>query len=221
MKKIVIFLLCAALCASLASCTAKNTADDTTVSAVQTEVNTGFETEKTDSKSDETTVPDESESEALTTSITVNWQTAAVSALSEYAEDSNAVYYLYDMNSDKVPELVVHTGKSSADLKYMLYDLSEKSPKATVFGVGTALLCGFGGNGVILQYAKMGEETVTQYTFKDGKLSEKVLFSRDVPLGEDYVAFTPLAQYSVGDFSGLSWNGNQKDSNADLIKNIK
>ena len=74
---------------------------------------------------------------------------------------------------------------------------------------------------IILQYGKMGEETVTKYTYDGETLKEEVLISREVPVGEDYIGFTGLASFGVNDLSGLSWNENPAENNAQLLESVK
>lgn len=205
MKRFVAFLLLFAICLTLFGCTKSDTKTDTT--------DTG-----TEPVADVTTEADTTE--AVTTEPTFDWKTTALGILAEYV-DTIAEYCVYDMNGDNVPEIIVRSGSSSADMSYYLYDLAKDKPEPVKFGIGSSLLCGFDENSLILQFGKMGDETVTRYTYDGEKLSEELLLSREVPLDEDYIAFKGLQYYSADDPSGLSWTENPENNNPALLDAVK
>lgn len=205
MKKLFVVILSAILCLCLVSCAAKNNAEDTSA-----------ESTKADTIAADTTKKEEE----ATTEAPFDWESAAVSVLAEYA-DTSAQYSLYDMNGDKIPEIIVLSGESSAQMRYLLYDLTKKDAEPIAFGGGSSLLCGYEGTDIILQYGKMGEETVTKYSYDGETLKEEILISREVPVGEDYIGFTGLASFGVNDLSGLSWNENPAENNAQLLQSVK
>ena len=204
MKKLITFMLLLSLCMSLVSCTAVVVSQDTA--------------EAKETKAEETT--EEITTEEVTTEAPFDWKSAAVAVLAEYIE-TVAEYSVYDMNGDKNPEIIICTGKNSAETKYFLYDLTKEKSEPMQFGSGSTLLCGFHGQDIILQFGKMGEETVTKYSYDGEKLTDEVILSREVPIGEDYLEFTGLKSYKIEDMSGLSWVENPKDDNDALIAGVK
>ena len=205
MKKLISLLLTALLCASLASCAKQSLADDTTDKSVTDKI----------TESNDTTAPEL----PAETKPSVDWKSEAVKIL-EPLKETNDTYCLYDMNGDDVPELIILTGKNAAQTQYNLYDLTKTDASALAFGSGNSVLGGYEGIAVITLYGKMGEETITKFTYDGTKIDSQVLVTREVPVGEDYTEISEVAFFAANDQNGLAWTKNPSENNADTVKAI-
>lgn len=213
MKKIFSVLLMIVLCISFASCSKNEDGGNSSEDILETE--TAIET--TEVSADVTT--DEDTTVEDTTEAPYDWKADALTVLSQYI-DTDAMYFVYDMNNDGIPEIIVTNGTTAADTKYYLYDLKNSTDSPVEFGSGNCVLCGFDGD-IILQYCKMGFETITKYEYDGEKLNDEVLLDREVPLDEDYLSLKVLNSFSVNDMSGFSWTENPSDFNSDILSSAK
>ena len=206
MKRIVSAVLLIVLLFSLASCSDKKVPEETS------ELATKADTTVIEETTEETTVEE-------TTEAPYDWKADAITVLSQYIE-TDATYSVYDMNDDNIPEIIVMNGTIAADTKFYLYDLKKNTAEPIEFGSGNSMLCGYDGN-IILQYCKMGFETITEYKYDGNEFSEDILLDREVPLDEDYLGLKSLDSYSVNDLSGFSWMENPSDGNAEIVASAK
>lgn len=206
MKKIIALLAVALICASLAACTQQEASADTTENNVTDNVTT---------KAEETTEP---ETEAQTKPAT-DWKSEAKKLLDPLKETSDT-YCLYDMNGDEVPELIILSGESAAQTQYSLYDLTKPEAAPLQFGSGNSVVGGYEGNSLILLYGKMGEQTITKYTYDGTKIDSVILSTVDIPVGEDYTEIDELKFTAANDESGLNWTKNPEENNANTVKAI-
>lgn len=101
-------------------------------------------------------------------------------------------YYLYDVDKDEVPELIVKFGTCEADYDGRLYTFDgEKAVYVGEFSLGhSGLATCPSQNGVILNYGHMGGAYMQKMTLKNGELEFEELLSET--LGDD-----PDASYTL------------------------
>lgn len=136
-------------------------------------------------------------------------------AYNQAADPSMCQYYVYDIDEDGNPELLVGTGTSAADYKIDAYTVANGSAlhMGELFGIelfttGTQI-CGY--------FAHMGYEAVTVYTMSSNSITETARYEHDA-MG-NYTEFSFLTGYSLTDSSGLNWTGNPSSGNNQALLN--
>ncbi len=94
-------------------------------------------------------------------------------------------YFLTDINKDGVPELMIRYGSCEADVRSIFY--TYKNGKAVQIGIKYVSHAGFfaypDGNGLIVQTAHQGYETLKKITWSNGKIQMIEIGHRDVGMG--------------------------------------
>ncbi len=133
-------------------------------------------------------------------------------------------YHIYDIDENGVPELLIREGTCEADYMFAVHTYDAESDAIIKLGElpgGHAVLAGLSGqNGVLVCTGHMGYEYIDKYTlheraFKDEHLYEGQL---DDNGNSDYIAVSTLAHYSLSDLSGLEWDGNPPNNNAEILE---
>lgn len=179
----------------------------------------------------ETTLPAEEPTEAETGVPTDNkeggqkWRQDYAETLERLAEDPDAAEYsqyaLYDLDGDRVPELLVKAGSSEAVMELRAYAESPEGvvPAGTV-GAGNAVICGYAEEGTLLIHnVHMGYESVSKLILTgEGFETESVVSGRELGEGEEYLPLEPLRLWGVTDAAGLDWTENPQDGNWEILQ---
>ncbi|MDR2957797.1 MAG: hypothetical protein LBU61_06450 [Coriobacteriales bacterium] len=100
--------------------------------------------------------------------------------LTEYVGyDSNPVYYLYDINKDGVPELIIKEGSNEAESTFVI--LSVQRSGLEFFGSLSAGHCGLYHSdygGICRLFAQMGHEEIYQLSIINNQIFEELIFSQ-------------------------------------------
>ena len=135
------------------------------------------------------------------------------------AGELNTEYFVYDIDGDGVPELLIPRGTCEADSMLRIYGMEngEAVLRAEV-SFSHSVACGVRGMNALLVHAgHMGWECGTLYTLRSGVVYSEIAFSSTQEVME-YFEFTPLPGYDFADASGLTWNGNSDDGNLDVLR---
>jgi hypothetical protein len=100
-------------------------------------------------------------------------------------------YYLTDIDKDNKPELIVEYGTCEADVKTRIYTYKNgKAKKVGQFHSGhTSFYYYPSGNGMVLFWAHMGDESIRVLKLKNGKTEMSAIWGsgREVKASEDYI----------------------------------
>ena len=111
-------------------------------------------------------------------------------------------YYLYDIDKDDVPELIVKYGTCEADYDAIVYAYNENTGDAEAIDemvLGhTSLLTYPEANGVVLQWGHMGVQYVQLAKLVDGELEYEDIFDEELPMDDYDATYTPVSQYVRG-----------------------
>lgn len=89
-------------------------------------------------------------------------------------------YYVYDINKDNLPELIIKRGTCEADYRYDVYTYTDY--EAVYIGKlpgGHISVCGINESGILLYHAHMGYEMIFEGTMDGNKLSHKTIYEED------------------------------------------
>lgn len=132
---------------------------------------------------------------------------------------TSCCYWLYDMDRDGVPELLIRTGQAEYNYSVEVYSYLGENTVVDLGGFSGShtVLCGNSeGTGILLHGAHMGSERVSCLEKKEDKLISTVLVSieqTDAP----YLELEYLQPYYSGDYSGLEFTGNPEDHNVEIL----
>lgn len=123
-------------------------------------------------------------------------------------------YYVYDMDGDGTPELLLPEGSCEADAMLRIYGM-ENSEAALRYEApfSHSVACGLSGtNALLVHSGRMGWEQGTLYRLRDGVIFSETAFEAYSDMG-DYCEFTPLRGYDFADLTGLNWQSNPSNDN--------
>lgn len=89
-------------------------------------------------------------------------------------------YYVYDINKDNLPELIIKRGTCEADYRYDVYTYTDY--EAVYIGKlpgGHISVCGINESGILLYHAHMGYEMIFEGTMDSNKISYKTIYEED------------------------------------------
>ena len=135
----------------------------------------------------------------------------------EISDVSMYKYYVYDINGDGTPELLIGHGTCRADYTIDVYTIKNQyaSYIGNVFGDELLAI----EDGICGYYAQMGGEVVNVYSMNGDSITEDNFYEHDA--GETYTEFSFLPSYDITDFSGLNWTVNpETGNNSEMLKKI-
>lgn len=145
------------------------------------------------------------------------YQSLLRTTYNEISDVSMYKYYVYDINGDGTPELLIGHGTCRADYTIDVYTI--KNQYASYIGniFGDELLAIE--DGICGYYAQMGGEVVNVYSMNGDSITEDNFYEHDA--GETYTEFSFLPSYDITDFSGLNWTVNpETGNNSEMLKKI-
>lgn len=164
---------------------------------------------------------EESETESVPVQYTAPfvriYQSLLRTTYNEISDVSMYKYYVYDINGDGTPELLIGHGTCRADYTIDVYTI--KNQYASYIGniFGDELLAIE--DGICGYYAQMGGEVVNVYSMNGDSITEDNFYEHDA--GETYTEFSFLPSYDITDFSGLNWTVNpETGNNSEMLKKI-
>lgn len=164
---------------------------------------------------------EESETESVPVQYTAPfvriYQSLLRTTYNEISDVSMYKYYVYDINGDGTPELLIGHGTCRADYTIDVYTI--KNQYASYIGniFGDELLAIE--DGICGYYAQMGGEVVNVYSMNGDTITEDNFYEHDA--GETYTEFSFLPSYDITDFSGLNWTVNpETGNNSEMLKKI-
>lgn len=91
---------------------------------------------------------------------------------------SDTEYYVYDIDKDSIPELIIKHGTCEADYYYSVHTFNGETAQnaGTIMG-GHAALASCQSNGIFCHVAQMGYEFIFGYTLANHQLSKAELYS--------------------------------------------
>lgn len=103
-----------------------------------------------------------------------------ISTVASDLEDN--CYYVYDINKDSIPELIIKRGTCEADYYFSVYSFSEETK--TVKYVGDLLgghisLVGVEEKGILLYMAHMGYEEILEGQLNNNRISYRTIYKED------------------------------------------
>lgn len=133
-----------------------------------------------------------------------------------------AEYALWDINGDGIPELIAHIGTCEADAEIRVYMCdSGKSVLAGTIPGGHSYLAGLDNeNALIVMCGHMGYESLNRLRIYDSKVELSLIYEKEVDPEEDYVSFVPLEMKSLAGNGKLSWDGNAKTGNDNILQSV-
>lgn len=163
---------------------------------------------------------------------------AALCALPAFAEDWTVAYsrvlaqmktddpnplrnecYLYDINGDTIPELLIPTGTCEADSALRIYTMRNGAAAwIATLGFSHSVACGLSGeNAMLIQQAHQGWEQGRRVTMQNGSVQEQILYESNT-LVTDYTPYAALPTYARADMTGMIWTAQPRDNNAALLE---
>lgn len=109
-------------------------------------------------------------------------QAEAAALSQEKGLTADSCYWLYDIDKDGVPELIVKFGTCEADYQARFYTFRDGATRQVgELGFGHSALSTLpGDNGVILRWGHMGYGALTRLTLVDGALQSEQLLEEDI-----------------------------------------
>lgn len=105
-------------------------------------------------------------------------QTVIYNSPEHQPEDIMSNYYLYDIDSDGVPELIIDRGTCEADRTMIIYTWD--GDVCEIYKTGSDHSSYYGGHNYLLRMsAHMGGETITRYKKEDLTIYTKVVYAHD------------------------------------------
>lgn len=164
---------------------------------------------------------EESETESVPVQYTAPfvriYQSLLRTTYNEISDVSMYKYYVYDINGDGTPELLIGHGTCRADYTIDVYTIKNQyaSYIGNVFGDELLAI----EDGICGYYAQMGGEVVNVYSMNGDSITEDNFYEHDA--GETYTEFSFLPSYDITDFSGLNWTVNpETGNNSEMLKKI-
>lgn len=164
---------------------------------------------------------EESETESVPVQYTAPfvriYQSLLCTTYNEISDVSMYKYYVYDINGDGTPELLIGHGTCRADYTIDVYTIKNQyaSYIGNVFGDELLAI----EDGICGYYAQMGGEVVNVYSMNGDSITEDNFYEHDA--GETYTEFSFLPSYDITDFSGLNWTVNpETGNNSEMLKKI-
>lgn len=164
---------------------------------------------------------EESETESVPVQYTAPfvriYQSLLRTTYNEISDVSMYKYYVYDINGDGTPELLIGHGTCRADYTIDVYTIKNQyaSYIGNVFGDELLAI----EDGICGYYAQMGGEVVNVYSMNGDSITEDNFYEHDA--GETYTEFPFLPSYDITDFSGLNWTVNpETGNNSEMLKKI-
>lgn len=164
---------------------------------------------------------EESETESVPVQYTAPfvriYQSLLRTTYNEISDVSMYKYYVYDINGDGTPELLIGHGTCRADYTIDVYTIKNQyaSYIGNVFGDELLAI----EDGICGYYAQMGGEVVNVYSMNGDSITEDNFYEYDA--GETYTEFSFLPSYDITDFSGLNWTVNpETGNNSEMLKKI-
>ena len=164
---------------------------------------------------------EESETESVPVQYTAPfvriYQSLLRTTYNEISDVSIYKYYVYDINGDGTPELLIGHGTCRADYTIDVYTIKNQyaSYIGNVFGDELLAI----EDGICGYYAQMGGEVVNVYSMNGDSITEDNFYEHDA--GETYTEFSFLPSYDITDFSGLNWTVNpETGNNSEMLKKI-
>ena len=109
-------------------------------------------------------------------------------------------YYLYDIDKDGIPEMIIKYGTCEADYHGDIYtnDGYAVTPVETDIGMGhTVFWTDPEENGIILNWGHMGSQGMQRLSIVDGRLESKELFEETIQGDEDYTSVDKIVPGAV------------------------
>lgn len=104
-----------------------------------------------------------------------------------YGQYGDNIYFVYDIEQNGIPELIVQEGTSEADFMYVVYTYNGTVREVGSISGGHSMIYGEPDqNAIISVSGYMGYQVVTRIIIKNGMLNESTLMEGDIALGQDY-----------------------------------
>jgi len=131
------------------------------------------------------------------------WKEAFKKTLSDTAKKEKVVcYYIYDIDKDKIPELIIKIGEYEANYQGLIYKYDKDKGEATEIGniaMGDSSLYTYPeGNGMIQDIASMGEQTIDRVYIENGKVEDEMLSYAYHDDTEYEIQYTDIKEYIKG-----------------------
>ncbi len=130
-------------------------------------------------------------------------KSAYIEKLQEVSEEvkknyETSAYYVYDINKDNIPELIIKRGTCEADYRYDVF--TYMNSEALFIGElpgGHISLCSVNESGILLYCAHMGYEMIFEGSMSNNKISHKKIYEEDCS-GKEYTYEREIGKFRAG-----------------------
>lgn len=171
------------------------------------EITTTMQETTTAVKSTETTTTTQVTTTEATTNQLLEIKSAYEGVLDSFTANEYDEYFLYDIDKNEVPELIIKSGTCEADYMFYYYTYDNKLINLGSDSAGHSYL-GIPYDSdepkLIKSQAHQGHQVVSEITVESGRIKKTYLFEKDVMETEDYAQYDVLSGTSITDMSAIN-----------------